>query len=48
MADGPPTQGQRELFQRLSEGVAEREAALLLVEEGAFAELMRLAGVVLQ
>ena len=48
MADGPPTQGQRELFNRLSEGVAERAAALAAVEANEFAELMRLAGVVLE
>ncbi len=48
MADGPPTQGQRELFQRLSDGVAERAEALGRIETNEFAELMRKTGVVFQ
>lgn len=48
MADGPPTQGQRQLLQRLSDGLAERAAALRRVEGDEFAEVMRMAGVVLQ
>ena len=48
MADGPPTQGQRELFQRLSAGVAGRAEALARIEANEFAELMRKTGVVFQ
>ncbi len=48
MADGPPTQGQRDLFQRLSDGVAERAEALARIEANEFAELMRKTGVVFQ
>jgi photosystem II stability/assembly factor-like uncharacterized protein len=48
MADGPPTQGQRQLFERLSAGVAERSAELGRIEQEEFATLMRMAGVVLQ
>ncbi len=48
MADGPPTQGQRELFQRLSAGVAERAEALARIEANEFAELLRMTGVVFQ
>ncbi len=44
MGDGPPTQGARDLFKRLSDGVAEREKALDAVERNEYASLMRLAG----
>ncbi len=43
MADAPPTQGARDLFQRLSDGVAQRAAALAEVERNEYAELLRLA-----
>jgi photosystem II stability/assembly factor-like uncharacterized protein len=42
--DAPPTEGQRELFRRLSEGVAERFRAVEAVEGSEFATLLRLAG----
>ncbi len=44
MGDGPPTQGQRDLFRRLSEAVAERTAILIEVEQNEYAELLRLTG----
>jgi hypothetical protein len=44
MGDAPPTQGARDLFQRLSEGVAERARALEEVRSSEYAELMRMAG----
>jgi photosystem II stability/assembly factor-like uncharacterized protein len=44
MADAPPTEGEKELFQRLSDGVAERAKALELVEQNEYAEVMRLNG----
>ncbi|MBI4538919.1 MAG: glycosyl hydrolase [Gemmatimonadetes bacterium] len=44
MADAPPTQGERDLFQRLSDGVAERARALEEVERNEYAALLKLAG----
>ncbi len=44
MGDGPPTQGARSLFARLSEGVAERSRALDEIEKGELQSLLRLAG----
>jgi hypothetical protein len=44
MADAPPTQGSRDLFKRLSEGVAERVRLVDEVERREFAALMKLAG----
>jgi photosystem II stability/assembly factor-like uncharacterized protein len=44
MGDGPPTQGDRDLFQRLSQGVSERVKALDEVERNEFAAVMKLAG----
>ena len=42
--DAPPTEGQRELFGRLSEGVAERVRAVEAIEGNEYAALLRLAG----
>jgi hypothetical protein len=44
MGDGPPTQGARDLFRRLSEGVAERVRLLDAIEAGDLNSLLRLAG----
>ena len=44
MADGPPTQGQRDLFARLSAVIAEHAAALSEVERNEYAALVRLTG----
>jgi hypothetical protein len=44
MGDGPPTQGARSLFARLSQGVAERSRALDEIERGELQSLLRLAG----
>jgi photosystem II stability/assembly factor-like uncharacterized protein len=43
-ADGPPTQGSRDLFARLSKGVAEHVARLEAVERTEHAALVKLAG----
>jgi hypothetical protein len=43
MADAPPTQGALDLLQRLSDGIAERAAALEVVERNEYAALLRLA-----
>ena len=43
MADAPPTEGARELYERLSRGVAERVSALDAVERDEYAALERLA-----
>ena len=42
MGDAPPTDGARELFARLSQGVRERASALEDVERDAFAAVMEL------
>ena len=42
MGDAPPTDGARQLFARLSQGVAERASALEDVERDAFAAVMEL------
>jgi photosystem II stability/assembly factor-like uncharacterized protein len=44
MGDGPPTDGARDLYRRLSDGVAERVKALDEVERADYAALLRLAG----
>lgn len=44
MGDGPPTQGARSLFARLSEGVAERSRLLDAIEKGELQSVLRLAG----
>jgi photosystem II stability/assembly factor-like uncharacterized protein len=44
MGDGPPTEGARSLFARLSEGVAERSRLLDGIERGELQSLLRLAG----
>jgi photosystem II stability/assembly factor-like uncharacterized protein len=44
MGDGPPTQGARSLFARLSEGVAERSRALDAIEKGELQSVLRLVG----
>lgn len=44
MADGPPTQGQRDLFARLSTVIAEHAAALSEVERNEYAALVRMTG----
>jgi hypothetical protein len=43
MADAPPTEGQRELFERLSQGVDERARAVERIEQNEYAELLRMA-----
>lgn len=43
MGDGPPTQGQRQLFVRLVEGIEARAAALAELERTRYAELIRRA-----
>lgn len=45
MGDGPPTQGQRDLFKRLSDGVAQRAQAVEEVERNEYAALLSMAGV---
>ena len=42
-ADAPPTDGERELFERLSAGLAERIAALNSVEQNEYARVLRMA-----
>ncbi len=42
MGDAPPTQGARDLFQRLADGVAERVEALEEVERNEYATVVRL------
>jgi hypothetical protein len=44
MGDGPPTEGARELFARLSDGVAERVGLLDAIEKGELQSVLRLAG----
>jgi hypothetical protein len=44
MGDGPPTEGARSLFARLSEGVAERSRLLDGIERAELQSLLRLAG----
>lgn len=44
MGDAPPTEGAKDLFRRLSEGVAERVTALDGVEREEFQSVMRVAG----
>jgi photosystem II stability/assembly factor-like uncharacterized protein len=44
MGDGPPTKGARDLFARLSAGVAERSRALDGIEKGELQSLLKLAG----
>jgi photosystem II stability/assembly factor-like uncharacterized protein len=44
MGDAPPTQGARDLFRRLSDGVAERSRALDEVEKSEYRSLLALAG----
>lgn len=44
MGDGPPTQGQRDLFRRLSAAVAERTSLLTEIEQNEYASLLRLTG----
>lgn len=44
MADAPPTQGAKDLFSRLSQGVADRVKLVDEVERREYAALMRLAG----
>jgi photosystem II stability/assembly factor-like uncharacterized protein len=44
MGDGPPTQGARDLFARLSEGIAQRNRILDAIEKGDLQALLRLAG----
>ncbi|HUU35592.1 MAG TPA: hypothetical protein VMW48_16110, partial [Vicinamibacterales bacterium] len=43
MGDGPPTDGAKDLFKRLTEGIAERSAALDGVDKKELATLKRLA-----
>ncbi len=43
MADAPPTEGDRELFTRLSQGIQERADAVARIEAQAYADLMRKA-----
>lgn len=42
MGDGPPTQGQRDLLERLTLGIEERAAALDEIQRTTYAELVRL------
>jgi hypothetical protein len=44
MADAPPTEGAKDLFRRLSEGVARRAEALEGVERNEYAALLKRAG----
>jgi hypothetical protein len=44
MGDGPPTEGARSLFARLSQGVAERSGLLDAIEKGELRSLLELAG----
>jgi photosystem II stability/assembly factor-like uncharacterized protein len=44
MGDGPPTQGARDLFARLSEGVGERVRLLDAIEKNELQSLLKLAG----
>ncbi|HEY7700592.1 MAG TPA: hypothetical protein VIE88_19340, partial [Vicinamibacteria bacterium] len=44
MGDGPPTQGARDLFARLSQGVAERVRLLDTIEKNELQSLRKLAG----
>ncbi len=44
MGDGPPTQGAKDLFARLSEGVAERSRLLDAIEQGELQYVLKLAG----
>lgn len=42
MADAPPTEGARQLYQRLADAIAERAAAVAEVERNEYARLMRM------
>jgi hypothetical protein len=43
MADAPPTEGEKDLFKRLSDGIAERAKLLEQVKGQEYAAVMKLA-----